>query len=60
MSSMSYLVETKEAKVLDDADGTDPRLANNLTRHLQADLHDLQRVGEHHLRRSSLRQFMLL
>ena len=49
-----YLVEAEEAQVLDDADGTDACFAHDLTRHLQADFDNLQRVGEHHLRAARL------
>ena len=49
-----YLIEAKEAQVLDDTDCTDACLAHDLTRHLQADFDNLQRVGEHHLRAARL------
>ena len=49
-----YLIEAEEAQVLDDTDCTDACLAHDLTRHLQADFDNLQRVGEHHLRAARL------
>lgn len=53
-SKTSYLVEAEEAQVTDHAERADSRSSGDLARHLQANLHDLQRVGEDHLRASSL------
>lgn len=49
-----YLVQSEEAEVTDDAERTDPRPRGDLTCYLQANLHNLQRVGEDNLGASSL------
>lgn len=49
-----YLIETEEAQVTDHTQCTDSRSSGDLTCNLQADLHNLQRVGKDHLRGSSL------
>lgn len=51
-----YLVETKEAQVTDNAECTDPRPGGDFTCYLKANLYNLQRVGEDHLRSSGLNQ----
>lgn len=51
---VSHLVESKEAEVPDDGEGADPRPRGDLSRHLQTDLYNLQRVGEDHLGATSL------
>lgn len=50
----AHLVEAEKAQVTDHAERTDSGSSGDLARHLQADLHDLQRVGKDHLRASSL------
>lgn len=44
-----YLVKAEEAQVTDHAECTDSRPSGDLACHLQANLHDLQRVGKDHL-----------
>lgn len=51
---LTYLVEAKEAQVSHNSQGTDPGPRGNLSRHLQTDLYDLQRIGENHLGSSCL------
>lgn len=50
----AHLVEAEEAQVTDHAESTDSGPGGDLSCHLQADLHNLQWVGEDHLRASSL------
>lgn len=50
----TYLVEAEEAQVSDHVEGADPGAGGDLSSHLQADLDDLQRVGENHLGSSGL------
>lgn len=52
--SDSHLVESKEAEVPDDGEGADPRPRGDLSRNLQTDLYNLQRVGKDHLGATSL------
>lgn len=49
-----YLVEAKEAQVTDHGQSTDSGSGGDFAGHLQANLHNLQRVGKDHLRASSL------
>lgn len=51
----THLVEAEEAQVPDHVEGADPGARGDLSSHLQADLDDLQRVGENHLGSSGLR-----
>lgn len=51
---LTYLVEAKEAQVSHNSQGADPGPCSDLSSHLQTDLNDLQRIGENHLRTSSL------
>lgn len=51
---LTHLVEAKEAQVSDHVEGADPGAGGDLSSHLQADLDDLQRVGENHLGSSGL------
>lgn len=53
-SKTHYLVEAEEAQVTDHAERTDSRSSGDLACHLQANLHNLQRVSKDHLRASSL------
>lgn len=50
----AHLVEAKEAQVTDHAESADSGPGGDLSCHLQADLHNLQGVGEDHLGASSL------
>jgi len=52
-----YLVEAEEAKLADHVDCADPRPGGDLACHLQANLHNLQRVGEDHLRAAGLEEW---
>lgn len=49
-----YLVEAEEAQVTNHAECADSRPGGDLACHLQANLHNLQRVGKDHLGASSL------
>ena len=49
------LVEAEEAELLDDTEGGDPLAASDLSRHLEPDLDNLERVGEHDLAAASTR-----
>lgn len=53
-SKTHYLVEAEEAQVTDHIERTDSRSSGDLACYLQANLHNLQRVGKDHLRPSSL------
>ena len=50
-----YLVESKKAEVFDDGAGSDAFPGYYLTRHLETNLDNLQRVGKHNLTPSSLK-----
>lgn len=54
-STTSYLVQAEEAQVTDYRDGGHLLGRGNLASHLQSNLDNLQRVGEHHLRGTSLK-----
>lgn len=49
-----YLIQPEETEVTDHTERADSRSSGDLTRHLQADLYNLQRVGKDDLRASSL------
>lgn len=51
-----YLVKAEEAEVTDHTECADSWSGGDLTCHLQADLHYLQRVGKDHLRASGLNE----
>lgn len=51
---MRYLIKPEETEVTDHAERADSRAGGDLSCHLQADLYNLQRVGEDDLRASSL------
>lgn len=50
----AHLVESEESEISHHSESTDTGSGRDLTRHLQTDLHYLQRVGEDHLGASSL------
>ena len=50
----TYFVESQEAELPDDGEGRDSGPGGDLTGNLQPDFDDLQRVREHHLRRTCL------
>lgn len=49
-----YLIKPEESEVTDHTERADARASGDLSCHLQADLHNLQRVGKDDLRASSL------
>lgn len=53
---LTHLVEAKEAQLSHNVQGADPRACGDLSSHLQANLYNLQRIGENHLGSSGLRK----
>ena len=46
---LTYLIQTKETKLLHNTDCTNTRSTDNLSCHLESDLHNFKRIGEHDL-----------